>query len=144
MSIQQSVNQAISGSLFLLNQTDAFQRMKAIRDAKRDAETQSKINEIVGKADNTGSVPREQLAVTGEGASANNAPQRQITSHDVRNMLAHGLYPKGISKDKMKAALEEYLGKSVQEAEQAKERSEEFRKMVLQGVYVKEDRWDGK
>lgn len=144
MSIQQSVNQSISGSLFLLNQTDAFKRMKAIKDAKRDAETQSKINEITGKADNTGSVPREQLSVTGEGASANNAQQRQITSHDVRNMLAHGLYPKDISQDKMKAALEEYLGKSVQEAEQAKKMSEEFRKMVMQGVYRKEDKWDGK
>lgn len=36
------------------------------------------------------------------------------------------------------------LHASIAEAEQARKNSEEFRKKVLQGVYRKEDRWDGK
>lgn len=137
MSIQQSVNQSISGSLFLLNQTDAFQRMKAIKSAKRDAETQSKINEITGKADNTGSVPQEQATVTGEGASAN------TTEGNPKNNVDEGA---GFSRKQssMLADMFMKLQKSMLEAKQAKEKSEEFRKMVLQGVYVKGDKWDGK
>lgn len=138
MSIQQSVNQSISGSLFLLNQTDAFQRMKAIKSAKRDAETQSKINEITGKADNTGSVPQAQATVTGEGASANTAevsPKINLDERAVEFTRAQG---------SMLAELHLKLQKSILEAQQAKQKSEEFRKMVLQGVYRKEDRWDGK
>lgn len=140
MSIQQSVNQAISGSLFLLNQTDAFQRMKAIKSAKRDAETQSEINRVVGKPDNTGSGASQE--VTGEQGTAeqvgvntqevkpkNNVDERAESARKERSMLAD-MYLK--------------LTKSMLEAKQAKEKSEEFRKMVLQGVYVKGDKWDGK
>lgn len=114
MSIQQSVNQAISGSLFLLNQSAAFQRLKAIRGAKKDAE----VKEEVDKIKNEGS----------------DGSQAQTTGR-----LAHPL-----SKDEMEASLTEQLSESVKEAEQARKNSEEFRKRVLQGVYVKEDRWDGK
>ena len=137
MSIQQSVNQSISGSLFLLNQTDAFQRMKAIKSAKRDAETQSKINEMTGKADNTGSVPQEQATVTGEGASANTAESNPKNNVDERAEFAR-------KQGSMLSDLYLKLQKSILEAKQAKQKSEEFRKMVLQGVYRKEDRWDGK
>lgn len=140
MSIQQSVNQAISGSLFLLNQTDAFQRMKAIKSAKRDAETQSEINRVVGKPDNTG-VDASQMvtgekrtaeqvgANTAEGTPKNNVDERAESARKQGSMLAD-MYLK--------------LKKSILEAEQAKRKSEEFRKMVLQGVYVKGDKWDGK
>ena len=113
MSIQQSVNQAISGSMFLLNQSAAFQRLKAIRDAKKDAE----VNKEVDKIKNEGS----------------DSSQVQATDR-----LAHPS-----SKDEMEASLIEQLSESVNEAEQAKRKSEEFRKMILQGVYVKGDRWDG-
>lgn len=115
MSIQQSVNQAISGSLFLLNQTAAFQRMKAFRAAKKNAE----VNEIKN-----------------EGSDGS---QAQATGNIPKNSSTHPL-----SKDKMEASLTEHLSESVKEAEQARKKSEEFRKMVLQGVYRKEDRWDGK
>ena len=140
MSIQQSVNQAISGSLFLLNQTDAFQRMKAIKSAKRDAETQSEINRVVGKPDNTG-VDASQMvtgeqgtaeqvgANTAEGNPKNNVDERAESARKQGSMLAD-MFMK--------------LQKSILEAKQAKEKSEEFRKMVLQGVYVKGDKWDGK
>lgn len=114
MSIQQSVNQAISGSLFLLNQSAAFQRLKAIRDAKRDAEVNKEVDKIKNEV--------------------SDSPQVQATSR-----LAHPS-----SKDEMEASLTEQLSESVKEAEQAKKKSEEFRKMVLQGVYVKGDRMDGK
>lgn len=140
MSIQQSVNQAISGSLFLLNQTDAFQRMKAIKSAKRDAETQSEINRVVGKPDNTGSDASQMVtgeqgtaeqvgANTAKGTPKNNVDERAESARKQGSMLAD-MYLK--------------LKKSLLEAEQAKRKSEEFRKMVLQGVYVKGDKWDGK
>ena len=140
MSIQQSVNQAISGSLFLLNQTDAFQRLKAIRDAKRDAETQSEINRIVGKPDNT-SVDASQNVTgeqgTAEQVGANTAEGTQKNNVDERAEFAR-------KQGSMLADMFMKLQKSILEAKQAKEKSEEFRKMVLQGVYVKGDKWDGK
>lgn len=140
MSIQQSVNQAISGSLFLLNQTDAFQRMKAIKSAKRDAETQSEINRVVGKPDNTGVDASQEVtgkqgtasqvgANTAEGSPKNNVDERAESARKQGSMLAD-MFLK--------------LQKSILESKQAKEKSEEFRKMVLQGVYVKGDKWDGK
>lgn len=119
MSIQQSVNQTISGSLFLLNQTAAFQRMKAFRAAKKDAERDAEVDKPKNE-DSDGS-------------------QTQVTGNIPRNSSAHPL-----SKDEMEASLTEQLSESVKEAEQARKKSEEFRKMVLQGVYRKEDRMDGK
>ena len=127
MSIQQSLNQAITGSLFLLNQTDAFQRMKAIKSAKREMEVNTEIGKMKGEVSD-GS--QEQL-------DANTAESDTKTNVDMRTELA----------GKQRSMLEDMymqLKKSVQEAEQAKKNSEEFRKKVLQGVYVKEDRWDGK
>ena len=127
MSIQQSLNQAITGSLFLLNQTDAFQRMKAIKSAKREMEVNTEIGKMNGEVSDDS---QEQL-------DANTAESDTKTNVDMRTELA----------GKQRSMLEDMymqLKKSVQEAEQAKKNSEEFRKKVLQGVYVKEDRWDGK
>lgn len=138
MPIQQSVNQAISGSLFLLNQSDAFQRLKAIRDAKRAAETQSEINRIVGKPDNTSSNAQREIGEQATTAQADETANpflklfRELNDKDSRkeaNMLMD---------------MQSKLRASILEAEQTKKKSEEFRKMVLQGVYVKGDRWDGK
>ena len=127
MSIQQSLNQAITGSLFLLNQTDAFQRMKAIKSAKREMEVNTEIGKMKGEVSD-GS--QEQLdANTAEGDTKTNVDMRTELAGKQRSML-EDMYMQ--------------LKKSVQEAEQAKKNSEEFRKKVLQGVYVKEDRWDGK
>lgn len=125
MSIQQSLNQAITGSLFLLNQTDAFQRMKAIKSAKREMEVNTEIGKMKGEVSD-GS--QEQLSAnTAEGNPGNNVDGKVDA---LRSSMLEDMYMK--------------LKKSVQEAEQAKKNSEEFRKKVLQGVYVKEDRWDGK
>ena len=143
MSIQQSVNQAISGSLFLLNQTDTFQRLKAIRDAKREVRTRREIREKVDNAivagnDDAGSNAQKEIGEqdttpqTGEAdANAYIKLLRELNGEDSRkeaNMLTD-MYSK--------------LHASIAESEQAK-KSEEFRKMILQGVYVKGDRWDGK
>lgn len=125
MSIQQSLNQAITGSLFLLNQTDAFQRMKAIKSAKREMEVNTEIGKMKGEVSDDS---QEQLdANTAESDTKNNIDERPDA---LRSSMLEDMYMK--------------LKKSVQEAEQAKKNSEEFRKKVLQGVYVKEDRWDGK
>ena len=140
MSIQQSVNQAISGSLFLLNQTDAFQRMKAIKSAKRDAETQSEINRVVGKPDNIGVDASQE--VTGEQGTA-----EQVGSNTAEGNPKNNVDERAESARKQGSMLADMfmkLQKSILEAKQAKEKSEEFRKMVLQGVYVKGDKWDGK
>lgn len=127
MSIQQSVNQAISGSLFLLNQTDFFQRMKAIKSAKREME----VNTEVGKMKGEGSdASQEQVGTnTAEGNPKNNEDEKAVFSRKQVSVL-EDMFLK--------------LQKSTEEAKQAKQKSEEFRKMVLQGVYVKGDRWDGK
>lgn len=125
MSIQQSLNQAITGSLFLLNQTDAFQRMKAIKSAKREMEVNTEIGKMKGEVSDDSQVD----ANTAEGDTKTNVDMRTELAKHQRSML-EDMYMK--------------LKKSVQEAEQAKKNSEEFRKKVLQGVYVKEDRWDGK
>lgn len=140
MSIQQSVNQAISGSLFLLNQTDAFQRMKAIKSAKRDAETQSEINRVVGKPDNTG-VDASQM-VTGEQGTAEQVGANTAEGNPKNNVDERAEFAR--KQGSMLADMYLKLQKSILEAKQAKEKSEEFRKMVLQGVYVKGDKWDGK
>ena len=127
MSIQQSLNQAITGSLFLLNQTDAFQRMKAIKSAKREMEVNTEIGKMKGEVSESS---QEQVdANTAEGDTKTNVDMRTELAGKQRSML-EDMYMQ--------------LKKSVQEAEQAKKNSEEFRKKVLQGVYVKEDRWDGK
>lgn len=142
MSIQQSVNQAISGSLFLLNQSDAFQRLKAIRDAKREVRTRKEIREkvdnaIAEKDDAVGNAQKEigeqDTTAQADEVNANAYIKlfRELNDEDSRkegNMLMD-MYSK--------------LHASIAESEQAK-KSEEFRKMVLQGVYVKGDRWDGK
>ena len=123
MSIQQSLNQAITGSLFLLNQTDAFQRMKAIKSAKREMEVNTEIGKMKGEVSDDS---QEQVgANTAEGDTKTNVDMRTELAKHQRSML-EDMYMQ--------------LKKSVQEAEQAKKNSEEFRKKVLQGVYVKEDR----
>lgn len=127
MSIQQSLNQAITGSLFLLNQTDAFQRMKAIKSAKREMEVNTEIGKMKGEVSD--SSQEQSSANTAEGDTKTNVDMRTELAKHQRSML-EDMYMK--------------LKKSVQEAEQAKKNSEEFRKKILQGVYVKEDRWDGK
>lgn len=146
MSIQQSFNQAISGSLFLLNQTDFFQRRKAIRDAKREAKTRKEIREkvdndvVAEKNNNTGSDASQQAtseqATTAQvdEATANAAIEllKEMNDEDSRKKEANMLMD-----------MQSKLRGSVAEAEQAK-KSEEFRKMILRGVYVKGDRWDGK
>lgn len=125
MSIQQSLNQAITGSLFLLNQTDAFQRMKAIKSAKREMEVNTEIGKMKGEVSDDSQVD----ANTAEGDTKTNVDMRTEFAGMQRSMF-EDMYMK--------------LKKSVQEAEQAQHNSEEFRKMVMQGVYRKEDRWDGK
>ena len=140
MSIQQSVNQSISGSLFLLNQTDYFQRLKAIRDAKREVATRSEINKIVGKADNESTDASQKVTgeqVTAEQAGVNTSEGNPKNNVDERVELAR-------KQSRMLVDMYLKLQKSMQESKQAKEKSEEFRKMVLQGVYVKGDKWDGK
>lgn len=143
MSIQQSVNQAISGSLFLLNQSDAFQRLKAIRDAKRAVKIRKEIrekvdNDIVAENDNAGSNAQKEIGEQDTTAQADEANAnayiklfKELNDEDSRkeaNMLMD---------------MQSKLRASIAESEQAK-KSEEFRKMILQGVYIKGDRWDGK
>lgn len=130
MSIQQSVNQAISGSLFLLNQTDAFQRMKAIKSAKREME----VNTEIGK-------------MKGEGSDASQEQADEVNANAYIKLFRdiNGLDNEDSSKEvNMVMDMYSKLQESIAEAEQARKNSEEFRKMVLQGVYRKEDRWDGK
>lgn len=126
MPIQQSVNQAISGSLFLLNQTDFFQRMKAIKSAKREME----VNKEVGK-------------MKGEG---NDSSQEQVDLNDSLSELLESITDDSQEKREKQILIDmqSKLHASIAEAEQARKNSEEFRKKVLQGVYRKEDRWDGK
>ena len=143
MSIQQSVNQAISGSLFLLNQTDTFQRLKAIRDAKREVKTRREIKE---KVDN---------AIVAENGNSDSNPQKEIGEQDTAAQadevnandsikLSRDLNA-GASAKEADMLMDMYnkLRESIAESEQAK-KSEEFRKRILQGVYIRGDRWDGK
>lgn len=126
MSIQQSLNQAISGSLFLLNQTDAFQRMKAIKSAKREMEVNTEIGKMNGEV--------------------SDSSQEQVGLNDSLSRLVESITDDSQEKREKRILMDmqSKLHASIAEAKQAKQKSEEFRKMVLQGVYVKEDRWDGK
>ena len=131
MSIQQSVNQAISGSLFLLNQTDFFQRMKAIKSAEREME----VNKEVDKRKEGSDGSQEQVGVnTSEGNPKNNVDERVELARRQRGMF----------EDMMRDDMFYKLYKRAQADIQTQHNSEEFRKMILQGVYIKGDRWDGK
>lgn len=130
MSIQQSVNQAISGSLFLLNQTDAFQRMKAIKSAKREME----VNTEIGK-------------MKGEGSDSSQEQADEVNANAYIKLFrdVNGLNDEDSSKEvTMVMDMYSKLQESIAEAKQARKNSEEFKKRVLQGVYIKGDRWDGK
>lgn len=87
------------------------------------------VNTEIGKMKGEVSDDSQVDANTAEGDTKTNVDMRTELAKHQRSML-EDMYMK--------------LKKSVQEAEQAKKNSEEFRKKVLQGVYVKEDRWDGK
>ena len=136
MSIQQSVNQAISGSLFLLNQTDTFQRLKAIRDAKREVKTRREIREKVdnaivdGKDDAVGNAQKE----IGEQDTAAQADKVDPNAYIKLFTEINDEYSR--KEANMLMDMQSKLRGSIAEAEQAK-KSEEFRKMILQGVYVK-------
>ena len=142
MSIQQSVNQAISGSLFLLNQSDAFQRLKAIRDAKREVRTRREIREKVdndiAEKDDAGSNAQKEIGEQDTTAQADKVDPNAYIK------LFRDLNDEYSRKEvNMVMDMQSKLHASIAESEQAK-KSEEFRKMILQGVYVKGDRWDGK
>ena len=141
MSIQQSVNQAISGSMFLLNQSAAFQRLKAIRDAKREVRTRREIREKVDNdiaANDAVGNAQKEIGEQDTTAQADKVDPnayvklfRELNDEDSRKEV------------NMLMDMQSKLHASIAEAEQAK-KSEEFRKMILQGVYVKGDKWDGK
>lgn len=126
MPIQQSLNQAISGSLFLLNQTDYFQRLKAIKSAKREMEVNTEVDKMKGEV--------------------SDSSQEQVDLNDSLSELLESITDDSQEKREKQILMDmqSKLHASIAEAEQARKNSEEFRKKVLQGVYRKEDRWDGK
>ena len=123
MSIQQSINQAISGSLYLLGQSTLFRTLKEERDLKvqKDRiESEAKLNTPRDKEVNP-LQPQEQ----GE----QNAPVSPVHNSAVTSQLEEKNIPRyfGYYNQILDFDLQEHLKRKVAEASRTEQLSKEYR-----------------
>ena len=128
MSIQQSINQAISGSLYLLGQSTLFKTLKEEREAKISRE-RNKIDSVL----NSAAIPK--IAAGNEPLPQTPAEQNEQNESDIFDNQNKGTFLKHITEFDLHKLLDlkKHLESKVAESARSKVMAKAFRVHISGG-----------